>query len=79
MKTDIIKISGEHFSAADHFETLVAEYYPKVLYHSLKKVGDIHSAEEITQETFLNAFINFEKLKDRRAFGPGCFLSAATR
>jgi len=73
METDIAKNSPAGYADADHFETLVAEYYPKILYHSLKKVRDIHSAEEITQETFLKAFINFRKLKDRKSFGPWLF------
>jgi len=73
METDIAKNFKSRFADADHFETLVAEYYPKILYHSLKKVRDMHSAEEITQETFLKAFINFGKLKDRSSFGPWLF------
>jgi len=73
METDIAKNSEGRFLNADHFETLVAEYYPKILYHSLKKVRDMNSAEEITQETFLKAFINYKKLKDQKSFGPWLF------
>jgi len=58
---------------ARKFETLVEQYYSKVLFHSLKKVRDLQSAEEITQETFLKAFANLKNLRDAESFGPWIF------
>ena len=55
------------------FEALIEEYYSKVLYHSISKVRDLHTAEEITQETFLKAFVNMKKLNNENAFGPWIF------
>lgn len=55
------------------FEALIEEYYSKVLYHSINKVRDLHLAEEITQETFLKAFVNLKNLNDENAFGPWIF------
>ena len=63
---------GAH-SAGSEFAPLVEVYYPKILYYSLKKIRDMHEAEDITQRTFLKAFLNFRNLKNKDAFSPWLF------
>jgi len=60
-------------AGAAGFETLVESCYQKILYHCVKKVKNLHLAQELTQETFLKAFINFEKLENKKLFVPWLF------
>jgi len=47
------------------FQNLVDACYAKVFYHSLKVLRSDHDAADVTQNTFLKAFICYGTLKDR--------------
>ena len=50
------------------FASLVSKYQKQVHAYTLRKTGDFHIAEDITQETFLEAYQNLEKLRDPLKF-----------
>ena len=50
------------------FESLIRKYQKQVHAHALRKIGDFHIAEDITQETFLQVYQNLETLKDLTQF-----------
>ena len=62
----------------DAFTTLVNKYQKSV--HALvwRKIGDFHTAEEITQDVFLKVYKNLSTLK-RRDYFPGWLYVIATR
>ena len=55
------------------FSSLIDSYYAKVFYHCLKTVKNNYDAADITQNTFVNAFINIKKLKSPNNFGAWLF------
>ena len=61
------------------FACLVKKYQKRV--HALvwRKIGDFHIAEDITQETFLQAYRNLAKLKDRSQFAGWLYVIANRR
>jgi DNA-directed RNA polymerase specialized sigma24 family protein len=60
------------------FACLVKKYQKRVHALAWRKIGDFHIAEDITQETFLQAYRNLAKLKDRSQF-PGSLYVIANR
>ena len=50
------------------FTKLIGKYQRQVHTHALRKIGDFHIAEDITQETFLQVYQNLETLNDPRQF-----------
>ncbi len=48
------------------FEDLYARYYERVRRLCMRKVGDVHEAEEIAQETFVRAYTAFPNLHGPR-------------
>ena len=58
------------------FATLVERYQKNV--HALiwRKIGDFHHAEEITQDTFLQAYKKLETLKDPKSFAGWLYVIA---
>ena len=55
------------------FASLVSKYQKQVHAYTLRKTGDFHIAEDITQETFLEAYQNLEKLRDPLKFSAWIF------
>lgn len=55
---------------ADKFSKLVDIYYGRVFLHALKRMGNRWGAEEVTQETFLKAYIGLGKLNNAASFAP---------
>ena len=74
--TDLIQRTLEGDQAA--FTTLVNKYQKSV--HALvwRKIGDFHTAEELTQDVFLKVYKNLSTLKRRDHF-PGWLYVIATR
>lgn len=60
------------------FGFLVDKYKGAVHALAYRKIGDFHTAEEITQDTFLQAYQKLSTLKDWRRF-PGWFYTIASR
>ena len=46
------------------FASLIRKYQKQVHAHVLRKIGDFHIAEDITQETFLQVYQNLETLEE---------------
>ena len=63
----------------DAFSVLVKKYQKQV--HALvwRKIGDFHIAEEITQDTFLNAYKRLTTLKEPQRFASWLYVIAANR
>ncbi len=55
------------------FTSLVRKYQKQVHAYTLRKTGDFHIAEDITQETFLEAYQNLENLRDPLKFSAWLF------
>jgi len=51
------------------FSSLVDLYYSKVFYHCVKIIKNNYDSDDITQNTFIKAFINIENLKHAESFG----------
>ena len=60
------------------FSTLVEKYQKQVHALAWRKIGDFHIAEDITQDTFLNAYQNLTTLKNPQRFS-GWLYVIATR
>ena len=58
------------------FNTLVRKYQKSVHALAWRKVGDFHFAEEIAQDTFLQAYKNLAMLKDPNQFGGWLYVIA---
>lgn len=54
---------------ADAMEKLYKEFYSDVYFICMKILGNPHDAEDITQETFIDAFGNIQSLKEPANFG----------
>ena len=52
----------------DAFEELVRRYEGKIYGHSLRLLGNPHDAEDVLQETFLNAFRGLEDFRGDSSF-----------
>jgi len=55
------------------FSSLVDLYYAKVFYHCVKIIKNNHDSDDITQNTFIKAFINIKNLKNADSFGAWIF------
>ena len=69
MKTDDVALI-QFTLAGDEaaFASLVRKYQRQVHAYTLRKIGDFHIAEDITQETFIEAYQNLENLRDPLKF-----------
>ena len=52
------------------FDQLVEQYYPLILRYLTRRTGDAELAADLTQETFLDAWRDLERLADGRAVAP---------
>lgn len=69
MDKDDIQLIQSVLSGDDEaFGTLVQKYQKSVHALAWRKIGDFHYAEEITQDTFLQAYKKLSTLKDRNQF-----------
>jgi RNA polymerase sigma-70 factor (ECF subfamily) len=55
------------------FQMLVNANYGKVFYHCLKLVRNSHDAADITQNTFLKAFLNYNSVRKQESLEPWLF------
>jgi len=55
------------------FKTLLDACYTKVYYHSLKKLRNNHDAADITQNTFLKAFLRIKTVRNPESLEPWLF------
>jgi len=75
--------SAEELAAAasggssDCFDTLVERLGPRLLRYLRRKVGDVHTAEDLVQETFLKAYRNLGRYDPSRSFSAWLFTIAA--
>ena len=69
MKNDDVELI-QRILAGDEtaFANLIRKYQRQVHTHALRKIGDFHIAEDITQETFLQVYQNLETLNDPMQF-----------
>ena len=63
----------------DAFSLLVRKYQKQVHALTWRKIGDFHIAEEITQDTFLNAYKRLSTLKKPQRFASWLYVIAANR
>ncbi|MCL2462877.1 MAG: sigma-70 family RNA polymerase sigma factor [Defluviitaleaceae bacterium] len=56
------------------FQALVDANYAKVFYHSLKLTGNEHDAADVTQNTFLKAFLRYDAVRKRESLEPWLFV-----
>ncbi|RKU30417.1 hypothetical protein C6497_04330 [Candidatus Poribacteria bacterium] len=80
MKCNNIQLINRSIDGDDTaFAELVEKYQKQV--HALvwRKVGDFHIAEEITQDTFLNAYQNLTTLKRPQQFASWLYVIATNR
>ena len=63
----------------DAFSVLVRKYQKQVHALAWRKIGDFHIAEEITQDTFLNAYKRLTTLKEPQRFASWLYVIAANR
>ena len=61
------------------FSLLVRKYQKQVHALAWRKIGDFHIAEEITQDTFLNAYKRLSTLKKPQRFASWLYVIAANR
>ena len=61
------------------FAELVEKYQKQVHALAWRKIGDFHIAEEITQDTFLKAYMPLTTLKDPQSFAGWLYVIAANR
>ena len=69
MEKDDVQLIHNILSGDDEaFSTLVQKYQKSVHALAWRKIGDFHYAEEITQDTFLQAYQKLPTLKNRNQF-----------
>ena len=69
MDKDDVQLIHNILSGDDEaFSTLVQRYHKSVHALAWRKIGDFHYAEEITQDTFLQAYEKLPTLKNRNQF-----------
>ena len=74
MKTDdVVLIQFTLAGDEAAFASLVSKYQRQVHAYAFRKTGDFHIAEDITQETFIEAYQNLEKLRDSAKFSAWLF------
>ena len=69
MKSDDIELIQRILTGDETaFASLIRKYQRQVHAHALRKIGDFHIAEDITQETFLRVYQNLKTLNDPTQF-----------
>ena len=69
MEKDDVQLIQRILSGDDEaFTTLVQKYQKGVHALAWRRIGDFHFAEEITQDTFLQAYKNLATLKNPNQF-----------
>ena len=66
-------IESKSKTGLDNFSILVDSYYDTVFYHCLKLAKNEYDAADITQNTFVKAFINFDKVNNTDSVGAWIF------
>ncbi len=80
MKNDDVKLIQRVLAGDDDaFSVLVRKYQKQVHALAWRKIGDFHIAEEITQDTFLNAYKRLATLKKPQRFVGWLYVIAANR
>ena len=80
MKNDDIQLIQRVLAGDDDaFSALVRKYQKQVHALAWRKIGDFHIAEEITQDTFLNAYKRLATLKKPQRFVSWLYVIAANR
>lgn len=78
MKNDDAELIQSSLTGDENaFATLVRKYQRQVHALAWRKVGDFHTAEEITQDTFLKVYQNLGTLKDPHHFAGWLYRIAA--
>ena len=77
MERDDLQLIHSTLSGNDEaFSTLVKKYQKSVHALAWRKIGDFHYAEEITQDTFLQAYKKLSTLKDPNQFAGWLYVIA---
>ncbi len=77
MEKDDVQLIHNILSGDDEaFGTLVQKYQKSVHALAWRKIGDFHYAEEITQDTFLQAYKKLSTLKDHNQFAGWLYVIA---
>ena len=77
MERDDVQLIRSTLSGNDEaFSTLVKKYQKNVHALAWRKIGDFHYAEEITQDTFLQAYKKLSTLKDPNQFAGWLYVIA---
>ena len=80
MERDDVQLIRSVLSGDDAaFSTLVQKYRKSVHALAWRKIGDFHHAEEITQDTFLQAYKKLSTLKDPNQFAGWLYVIANRR
>ena len=77
--SDVVLIQRVLAGNDDAFSELVKKYQKQVHALAWRKIGDFHIAEEITQDTFLNAYKRLTTLKEPQLFASWLYVIAANR
>ncbi|MDE0009731.1 MAG: sigma-70 family RNA polymerase sigma factor [Candidatus Poribacteria bacterium] len=75
-ETDVQLIHSTLSGNDEAFSTLVRNYQKSIHALAWRKVGDFHIAEEITQDTFLQAYRNLAQLKNPNQFAGWIYVIA---
>ena len=77
MERDDVQLIHSTLSGNDEaFSTLVKKYQKRVHALAWRKIGDFHHAEEVTQDTFLQAYKKLSTLKDPNQFAGWLYVIA---
>ncbi|MYB00940.1 sigma-70 family RNA polymerase sigma factor, partial [Candidatus Poribacteria bacterium] len=80
MKKDDAELIQRVLEGDDNaFSVLVRKYQKQVHALAWRKIGDFHTAEEITQDTFLKAYKKLATLKEPQRFASWLYVIAANR
>ncbi|MDE0399855.1 MAG: sigma-70 family RNA polymerase sigma factor [Candidatus Poribacteria bacterium] len=80
MKNDDVQLIQRVLEGDDDaFSVLVRKYQKQVHALAWRKIGDFHTAEEITQDTFLSAYKKLPTLKEPQRFDSWLYVIAANR
>ncbi|GHJ50058.1 hypothetical protein Cs7R123_74000 [Catellatospora sp. TT07R-123] len=79
MRSDTSLARGALAGDRDAFDRLYRQYRPGLLGFVIRQVGDVHTAEDVVQETFLVAWRDLAKLRDPAALKTWLFSIAYRR